>query len=462
MDQPPRDRDDLPPDDSPRNDLPPDHSQEGELEETVVRDEWGEETVVREDPALVDETAVVEEHEEEVVRKPPLIWPYLLAFLLLVLGGLGAYWYFSQEDTNTVPVVVGQLEATAEASVREAGFEPESEQAESERPSGVVVEQDPEGGTELEEGETVRLTVSSGPASGEVPDVVGEQTAEAVAAVEEAGFEANVTEVFSDKEAGTIAEQDPAAGEELEEGSTVELTASKGREPVEVPDVVGTTSSQATATLRDAGLEANLVSVPSAKASGTVLAQNPAAGVVVKAGSKVRLNVAQAPGETTTTTTTTTTTEPATTTESATTTQPSTPTPASATVPDVVGQELAAGARSFGAEGLKVTVRYVPSQEAQGTIIAQARPAGTELQSGDTVQVNVSKGATPEADASVPDVNGLRGPAARVRLDEAGFEALTITQGESGSPARTVLSQTPEGGASVPRGSLVILYVSGV
>ena len=213
MDQPPRDPDDLPPDDPPPDDLP-----EGELEETVVRDDWGEETVVREDPALVDETAVVEEHEEEVVRKPPLIWPYLLAFLLLVLGGLGAYWYFSQEDTNTVPVVVGQLEATAEASVREAGFEPESEQAESERPTGVVVEQDPEGGTELEEGETVRLTVSSGPASGDVPDVVGEQTADAVAAVEEAGFEANVTEVFSDQEAGTIAEQDPAAGEELEEG----------------------------------------------------------------------------------------------------------------------------------------------------------------------------------------------------------------------------------------------------
>ena len=275
MDQPPRDPDDLPPDDPPPDDLP-----EGELEETVVRDEWGEETVVREDPALVDEAAVVEEHEEEVVRKPPLIWPYLLAFLLLVLGGLGAYWYFSQEDTNTVPVVVGQLEATAEASVREAGFEPESEQAESERPIGVVVEQDPEGGTELEEGETVGLTVSSGPASGDVPDVVGEQTADAVAAVEEAGFEANVTEVFSDQEAGT----DRRAGSGGGRG------ARRGRRPWSSPPRRGASRSrfptssarprrEATATLRDAGLDANLVSVPSDQASGTVLAQNPAAGI---------------------------------------------------------------------------------------------------------------------------------------------------------------------------------------
>ena len=272
MDQPPRDPDDLPPDDPPPDDLP-----EGELEETVVRDEWGEETVVREDPALVDETAVVEEHEEEVVRKPPLIWPYLLAFLLLVLGGLGAYWYFSQEDTNTVPVVVGQLEATAEASVREAGFEPESEQAESERPSGVVVEQDPEGGTELEEGETVRLTVSSGPASGDVPDVVGEQTADGRRRRGGGRFR-------GERDRGLLrpgGRDDRRAGSgggraSSKRASTVELTASKGREPVEVPDVVGTTSSRGDrdAARRGPRGESGLGSVRAA--SGTVLAQNPA------------------------------------------------------------------------------------------------------------------------------------------------------------------------------------------
>ena len=43
-----------------------------------------------------------------------------------------------------------------------------------------------------------------------------------------------------------------------------------------VPDVVGTTSSEATSTLRDAGFEANLVSVPSDRPPGTVVAQNPA------------------------------------------------------------------------------------------------------------------------------------------------------------------------------------------
>ncbi|MBA2331182.1 MAG: PASTA domain-containing protein [Actinobacteria bacterium] len=406
---------------------------------------------------------VVEEREEIPVRRPPLLWPYLLAFLLLVLGGLGAYWYFSQEDENPVPAVVGQPRATAEAEVREAGFEPRAEQEESAKPSGVVIEQDPEGGTELEEGRTVVLTVSSGPARETVPDVVGQQQDEAVAAVEAAGFESKTTEAFSDMQSGAVIRQEPAAGGNLKEGSTIELTVSKGREPVDVPDVVGTTSSEATATLRDVGLEANVVPVPSTEAAGTVLAQNPAAGSTVEAGSRVRLNVAKAAGDTTpaTTETTTTTTATTTTTTTATTSteEPPTPTPARATVPDVIGQELAVGARTFGGEGLKVAVRYVPSQEAQGRIVAQARPAGTELSAGDTVQVNVSTGANPAAAAAVPSVSGEEMQEARSQLDAAGFEVLAIELEAASAQLGTVISQSPGGGASVPRGSLVLLYV---
>ena len=72
--------------------------------------------------------------------------------------------------------------------------------------------------------------------------------------------------------------------------STVATTTAQ----VTVPDVVGTTSSEATATLRGAGLDANLVSVPSDRSPGTVVAQNPSAGEEVSDGSTVRLNVAEA------------------------------------------------------------------------------------------------------------------------------------------------------------------------
>jgi beta-lactam-binding protein with PASTA domain len=228
-----------------------------------------------------------------------------------------------------------------------------------------------------------------------------------------------------------------------------------------VPDVVGTTSSEATETLRDAGFEVNVVSVPSDRAPGTVVAQSPPAGSEQPEGSTVRLNVAEAATQTTTGATTTgATTTQATTTSPATTTAP--PQPPPAIVPDVVGQELAEGARAFADEGLKVAVAYVPSQEPAGRVVAQAQPPGTERRRGDTVQLNVSIGPEPAERATVPRAAGQRLEDGREALEQAGFEvlALTIGDGEIRNES-TIASQTPSAGASTPAGSLVILYVTG-
>ena len=414
-------------------------------DEPVVVDEWGPETEV-----FVEETQTVPP------RRMPLIWPWLLALLLLVLGGLGAYYFLTQEDTNEVPAVVGQLQERAEATVREAGFEPRVEQAESAKPRGIVLDQAPDAGDELEEGKTVLLTVSQGPARETVPDVVGETESEAVAALTASSFEANVTKAFSDKEAGVVVSQEPKGGSNLKEGSTVALTVSKGSKPVIVPDVVGTTSSQATATLRAAGLQANVVGVPSDQPSGTVVAQSPVAGKQAKSGGIVRLNVAKAAGETTTQPSATTAPPPATTTAPPATTAP----PEPATVPDVVGRELADAAHDFADEGMKISVQYVPANEAAGRVVAQAQPAGTQRKRGDTVQVNVSIGAEPAANVAVPDVVGQRHDQGRRALVQAGFQvlALNLKTGELQNES-PIVSQTPAGGANVPRGSLVILYV---
>jgi serine/threonine-protein kinase len=230
---------------------------------------------------------------------------------------------------------------------------------------------------------------------------------------------------------------------------------------VTVPDVVGTTSSEATATLRDAGLDVNLQAVPSDESPGTVVAQDPKAGDEAAEGSSVRLNVAE-PREQTTPPATTggaATTQAQPTTTSTTTTAPPEPQPAA--VPDVVGQELADAAQAFADEGLKVSVRYVPSQEAAGRVVAQAQPPGTERTKGDTVQVNVSTGAEPAPPVAVPQATGRRIDEGRRVLDQAGFEvlALNLATGKV-SPTDTVSSQTPPAGAQVPRGSLVILYVT--
>ena len=415
---------------------PPRTPPEPPEDETLIAEEW----------AVRPEGAVVVEQTEETAprRRMPVIWPWLLALLLAVLGGLGAYWYFTQEDETTVPAVIGMRQERAEATVRNAELDPVVSREASAKPRGIVLGQNPDPGTEVDEGETV-------------PDVVGEPEREAVADLTAAGFEADVTKEFSDKKSGLVVAQDPKGGTNLKEGSAVALTVSKGKRPVTVPDVVGTTSSQATATLRQAGLQVNVVGVPSEEPSGTVVAQDPVAGKQAKSGDTVRLNVAQAPGETSTGPAATTAPPPATTAPPPTTTAP--PPARRATVPEAVGKELAVAGQEFADAGLKVAVQYVPSNEPAGRVIAQAQPAGTERRRGDTVQLNVSIGAEPAAATSVPDVVGRRQDQARRDLERAGFEVLALNlDGEVRNESR-VASQTPSAGASIPRGSLVILYV---
>jgi beta-lactam-binding protein with PASTA domain len=424
------------------------------VDETIVRDEWGPETVVQQ--RVVDDGVVVEETETAPRRKPPTIWPWLLALLLLVLVGLGAYLYFAQQDESTVPAVTGLQQERAEAEVRDAGLEPETTRQASTRPLGVVIEQSPDAGDKVDEGSSVRLVVSTGPPRETVADVVGQTESEAVAALTAAGFKTDVTKAFSDKKAGIVVSQKPDAGAKLDEGGTVALVVSKGGKPVIVPDVVGATSAEATSKLEAAGLKANVVAVPSSEPAGTVVAQNPAPGKDATTGDTVRLNVAKAAG--TTTQPAATTPPPGTTTQPGTTTAP----PEPATVPDVVGKALADAATALAAEGLKAGVKYVPSDEPQGQVIAQAKPSGTEGKRGDTVQVNVSVGSDPAAEAAVPNVTGRRLDESRQALDQAGFETLALDLGGGELRNSSVIgSQTPAGEARIPGGSLVILYAGG-
>ena len=122
---------------------------------------------------VVDDAVVVEETEPP--RKPPTLWPWLLALLILVLLGLGALYLLTRDDDDqsatttaattqaaerTVPDVVGTTSSEATATLREAGFEANLVSVPSDRPPGTVVAQDPAPGTTQPEGTSVRLNVA--------------------------------------------------------------------------------------------------------------------------------------------------------------------------------------------------------------------------------------------------------------------------------------------------------------
>ena len=60
----------------------------------------------------------------------------------------------------------------------------------------------------------------------------------------------------------------------------------------------------------------------------------------------------------------------------------------------------------------------------------------------------------------VPDVTGEKQAGGRDQLKSAGLEELTLQEHtDDRSRVGSALSQTPSGGANIPRGSLVLLYV---
>ncbi len=121
---------------------------------------------------------------------------------------------------------------------------------------GFVVGTDPEAGTERRAGSAIALTVSKGSPVG-VPDVTGDDLADARQELKEAGLKVEVANerINSEFAAGQVARQAPGADRQVARGDTVTLTISKGPEPVTVPDVVGDKVDDAKRKLQDAGFE---------------------------------------------------------------------------------------------------------------------------------------------------------------------------------------------------------------
>jgi len=254
-------------------------------EQAVVREE---ETIRRREDGSVERDVV--RHEERRRWSGDRIALVVLLVLIAIAAAGAAVWYFTQEDTATVPSVTGLPVERATAELEEQGFDSDVVTEPNEADQGTVFAQDPGAGSEADEGSTVQIRVSGGPGTTPVPNAVGLQEADARDRLVDAGFQVETEDVFSEREPGSVVSQEPAAGAQAAEGATVTISVSQGTGLVDVPNVVGLTRGQAEAELSSAGLEANVVQVPSDEAPGTVVAQNPVGGQA-REGSTVRVNV---------------------------------------------------------------------------------------------------------------------------------------------------------------------------
>jgi serine/threonine-protein kinase len=125
----------------------------------------------------------------------------------------------------TIPSVIGQPYESAASALQGAGFRVVRQNVDSDEPAGTVVDQQPPSGGSAPAGTTITLSVSRGPTESQVPSVEGAAEADAVQALEAAGFTVDVQTEQTDDPGlhGFVLRQEPAGGSRAPEGSTVTI-----------------------------------------------------------------------------------------------------------------------------------------------------------------------------------------------------------------------------------------------
>jgi beta-lactam-binding protein with PASTA domain/predicted Ser/Thr protein kinase len=129
-----------------------------------------------------------------------------------------------------------------------------------------------------------------------------------------------------------------------------------------------------------------------------------------------------------------------------------------ATVPTVVYLPLSAAQNRIQDAGFTPNVIYQTANYSSGEVIAQSPLGNARVKSGTTVTLTVSNGP---GSTVVPTVSQLSPAAAKAQLTQNGLKiSRTVAQTSTNIPQGEVIGTTPGAGASVGKGTAVILTVS--
>ena len=286
-------------------------------------------------------------------------WPAIMASALV--AALSA-WFFllGPGATATVPSVQGREQASAVSAVRSAALDPKVSEAFDEKVAkGVVISVDPGAGTNVRRGSDVVLVVSKGPERYAVPPIVGMTLAEATVRIEAVNLTVGkVSRAFDEKVPdGQVVSAKPGPGASLKKSTAVALTVSKGRKPIDVPDLTGAVATKASRQLSDLGLKVDATTQENSDtvAKGKVISQSPRDGTLFR-GDVVTLVVSKGP--------------------------------VLVEVPGVVGQQLAQARSTLEAAGFTVTVRRALGGFF-GTVRLQDPAGGSKAPKGSTITLTI-------------------------------------------------------------------------
>jgi serine/threonine-protein kinase len=305
--------------------------------------------------------------EEPMHRRP--VWPWVAALLFVVAAAIGGFFLYQQISDkldSTKPVAVelylNMPETQARAKIKADGFRPLVDHHSSRNtPFGLVFKQNPTAGNRLPKGSQVHIWVSTGPPRREVPDLVGQQSTDAVAALTKLGLKPDLHSVPSPKPAGEVTAQDPKGGIKLTVGKSVRLNVSKGPQPISVPSVIGEPIDQASSELQAQGFRVSTRFVDDDQPKNTVIDQSPSSGQSAGRGSVVSLTVSNGPK--------------------------------TSTVPDVTSTDSDSAQQTLEASGFRssVTFQDVTDPTSDGVVLSQDPAGGSEQKPGTLVTLVVGR-----------------------------------------------------------------------
>lgn len=346
-----------------------------------------------------------------------VFWIFLL--IALVIGMALGGWWFTTGRYGEIPTVIGMDKATAQATVEEAGFSSTlDERYDNKAEKNTVMGTDPAKGQKAVRGSEVAVLLSLGKPT--VPDPGTNSSLQYYTnkLTDRTLKVKKGDDVYSDEIAkGHVAEVQPAAGTEVNTGSTVEVRMSKGKRPVTVPGVKGQERDRAKKTLEKAGLQVAEETEEFNKdiPSGQAIRTDPKEGAEVEPGSEVTLVLSNA-----------------------------------IEVPDVQGLSIDDARKALREAGLN-PVDGAPvedSSEDSGDVAEQSPGAGELLDPSKNTDVEIRESTSQR----VPWVLGLTAERARKKLEDAGFEVEI-----KGDPNGLVLGQSPGPSSRSHRGAVVTL-----
>ena len=208
--------------------------------------------------------------------------------------------YISMGRENTMPDLYRYSEDRAKFMLdsMNIGLVVLTEQENSEEiKKDYVIRTDPEKGSSLNYGQVVKIYVSLGREQVEVPDLSNYTPDQAIKLLEDRELKYTSSEKYDNTvPAGYVASQSPAARTMVEKGTTVTFVVSKGKQMVEMVNVIGDTGILAKATLEQKGLQVAVVEQYSATVPvGQVFHQSYEEGAKLAPGTTVTLTVSKGP-----------------------------------------------------------------------------------------------------------------------------------------------------------------------